>query len=191
MHVLAPWINIESNYLFFHLFWSIHNNLGGHMNFSFFQGFLKLWQNSDKTLTNSNKTLTKLWQTLTNSNKTLTNSDKLWQTLTNSNKTLTKLWQTLTNSNKTMTNSESISKIKEFLKPLNQDFIKSFCHGSPDNLLPTNQLLTYPKTYLDMCNQLYSVSLINFGPTTQNNKPWFWIVLNMKSSECPNVYYTE
>ena len=22
------------------------------------------------------------------------------------------------------------------------------------------------KTYLDMCNQLYSVSLINFGPTT-------------------------
>ena len=41
------------------------------------------------------------------------------------------------------------------------------------NLLPSNQLLTYPKTYLDMCNQLYSVSLINYGPTTQNNQPWF------------------
>ena len=22
------------------------------------------------------------------------------------------------------------------------------------------------------CNQLYSVSLINFGPITQNNQPW-------------------
>ena len=109
MHVLAPWINIESNYLFFHLFWSIHNNLGGHMNFSFFQGFLKLWQNSDKTLTKLLQTLTKLWQnsdklwqTLTKLWQTLTNSDKLWQTLTklwqNSDKlwqTLTKLWQTL------------------------------------------------------------------------------------------------
>ena len=44
------------------------------------------------------------------------------------------------------------------------------CHRSPDN--PSNQLLTYPKTYFDMCNQLYSVSLINFGPTTQNSQPW-------------------
>ena len=46
------------------------------------------------------------------------------------------------------------------------------CHRSHDNLLPSNQLLTYPKIYLDMCNQLYSVSLINFGPRTQNNQPW-------------------
>ena len=48
----------------------------------------------------------------------------------------------------------------------------STSHRSPDNLLPSNQLLTYPKTYLDMCSQLYSVSLIKFGPTTQNNQPW-------------------
>ena len=48
----------------------------------------------------------------------------------------------------------------------------SHCHRSPDNLIPSNQLLTYPKTYLDVCNQLYSVSLINFGPTTQNIQPW-------------------
>ena len=38
---------------------------------------------------------------------------------------------------------------------------------------PSFQLTPYlSKTYLDMCNQLYSVSLINFGPTTQSYQPW-------------------
>ena len=64
-------------------------------------------------------------------------------------------------------NSVQLRVSEEFKIPL-----ISLCHRSPDNLLPSNQLLTYPKAYLDMCNKLYSVSLINFGPTTQNNPPW-------------------
>ena len=44
-------------------------------------------------------------------------------------------------------------------------------HPATDHLtisfLPINSL-----PCLDMCNQFYSVLLINFGPTTQNNQPW-------------------
>ena len=35
------------------------------------------------------------------------------------------------------------------------------CHRSPDNLLPSYHLLTYPKKLFDVCNQLYSLSLTN------------------------------